>query len=245
MFKGLELKNVSFAYDNQPQVLHNLNLKLDKGFFMGMTGTNGSGKSTFAYLLNSLIPHSIPGMLSGEVFVDGISTRNKKLAYFAKKVGILFQNPDFSLFNLTVEEEILFGLENFGYPDKKERVTQTLKMVGLSGFEKKDPQTLSTGQKQKICLASLLALDAEYLVLDEPVAQLDYKSSIAMYDIFRNLHKSGKSILVIEHDTDLLYQYTNSLIILDKGNLVKEGISQNVLKEKSLLNKLGIKIPHF
>lgn len=239
----ISFRNVSFSYEGRSKVLDDINFTIRKGSFLGITGTNGSGKSTFSYLLNGLIPHHIDGNFSGDVLVDGVNTRERDAGFFARKVGLLFQNPDFSLFNLTVEQEILFGLENFGIKNSTKRVRDALDMVDMAGTEKRDPQTLSVGQKQKVCLASLLALDTDCLIMDEPVAQLDYRSTVSMYTLFEKIHKKGKTVIVIEHDTDLLYKYTGECLILDQGRLVKSGTTKKVLGEKRLLQFLGIKIP--
>ncbi len=193
MQQGIVLDKVSFSYKKETKVLRNLSLEISRGDFLGITGTNGSGKSTLTLLLNGLIPHFIEGKLSGQVLVEGISTAQKNVSYFAQKVGMVFQNPDLSLFNLTVSEEIEFGLKNFDMSNIEERKKEALVQVGLSGFENRDPQTLSFGEKQKICLACVLALDTEYLVLDEPTAMLDYKNSLELYKLLEKLNKRGKS----------------------------------------------------
>src|SRR3972149_2458861 len=148
---GINLAQVSFRYQQQP-VLKNISLNIRPGDFLGITGINGSGKSTLLYLLNGLIPHSIKGKLQGKVQVNGINPKDKPVSFFSQQIGLVFQNPDLSLFNLTVREEITFA-------NPQAQVANALKLVGLPGYEQRDPQTLSFGQKQKICLAAALALD--------------------------------------------------------------------------------------
>lgn len=240
----IQFKHISFHYPNSQNVLRDLNFVISNATFLGITGINGSGKSTLTYLMNGLIPHAIPGTLTGMVLVNGISTKTKDVAFFSHQVGMVFQNPDFSLFNLTVSEEISFGLKNLtGYVHQKQ-IKKALKQVGLSGFELRDPQTLSFGEKQKVCLASVLALDVSYIVLDEPTAMLDYKSSVELYRLLKNLNdKEGKTIIIVEHETDFLWEYAKELIIIDKGKIKALGKAKNILNNQHLLTSLGIKNP--
>ncbi len=235
------MQDISVSYRSGISQLKNISVQIPKGTFLGITGVNGSGKTTFALLLNGLIPHEIPTKLNGNVFVDGVNTKKKPVAYFADKVGMLFQNPDFMLFNLTVFAEIAFGLSK--QTDIDNKVFEALGMVGLKGFEKRDPQTLSLGEKQKVCLASVLARDSEYIVLDEPVAMLDYKGAVSLYELLMKLNRHGKTIIVIEHDTDFLLKYAKRVVILEQGEIVSAGKPTSIFSHREQLKKLGIKIP--
>jgi len=235
---------VTFSYPDKPDILSNINICIPQGTFVGISGVNGSGKSTLTYCMNGLIPHSIAGTFMGTVSVDGISTRAKDVAYFAHKIGMVFQNPDFSLFNLTVSEEIGFGLKNLTGKIFKNDISKALREVGLINYETRDPQTLSFGEKQKVCLASVLALDVSYIILDEPTAMLDWKSSVELYEMLNKLNKSGKTIITVEHDTDFLWKYTHQVIILDQGRIKVSGATKKVLSKSRLLTSLGIKNPH-
>ena len=240
----ITIKNVNFAYVKEQPILRNLSLQITPGEFIGIVGANGSGKSTFAYLLNGLIPHAMHGYFTGEVTIDGVATRTHNVAFFAKKVGLLFQNPDFSLFNLTVKAEIAFGLKNLHYDNIEARITNALAMVGLQNYASRDPQTLSLGEKQKVCLAGILALDNDYIVLDEPVAMLDYKSSLEIYSILKKLNQAGKTIIVIEHDTDFLWRFAQRVIAFAHGELIADDATIKIFANKKLLNQLEIKPPH-
>jgi len=243
MKSGIRLENVSVSYTKSKQQLENVNLTINEGAFLGIIGVNGSGKTTLIQLLNGLIPHEIPAKFTGNVFVDEVNTRSKSVSYFAKKIGLLFQNPDFMLFNLTVEEEIAFGLTNLKLENQPERIKKALIDVGLAGFEKRDPQTLSFGQKQKVALACVLAVDTPYIVLDEPVAMLDYKSAVNLYHVLAELHKNGKTIIVVEHDTDFLLAHTTEVAVIDNGKISMHGKTKEVFAKKNELKQLGIKIP--
>lgn len=244
MNKGIKFKNVSFSYSNSGIQLKNINLEIPYGTFLGITGINGSGKTTLSQTINGLIPHEIPGKMTGNIFIDGINTRSKPVSYFALKIGMLFQNPDFMLFNMTVYDEIAYGLKNFKIPDIPGKVSLSLKNVGLEGFESRDPNSLSFGEKQKVALACILALDTPYIVLDEPIAMLDYKSAVNLYQILSVLHKNhSKTIIVVEHDTDFLLTYARDVIIMDSGKILFHGSSGQLSDKASILKQIGIKIP--
>jgi len=246
MKKGIIFDNVSFVYKNSfAHQLNNITLYIPQGSFCGITGVNGSGKTTLTLLINGLIPHQITGILKGNVYLDGINTKEKPVSYFAKSTGMVFQNPDFMLFNLTVKEEIEFGLKNLKLNNHNKRIKEALKIIGMSGFENCNPQTLSFGQKQKICLASIIAQDPKYVVLDEPTAMLDYQSTANLYKLLKFLNQQGKTIIIVEHDTDFLRQYANQIIILDQGKIVEKGSPQKVFFKINKLKKIGIKVPSF
>lgn len=244
MNNGISLQKVSFSYAGNSGHLTDINLTIPRGSFLGITGINGSGKTTLTQLLNGLIPHEIPGKFSGDVYVDSINTRHKPVSFFASKIGMLFQNPDFMLFNITVAEEIAFGLKNLKIPDINQKITRSLKDVGLENYENRDPNTLSFGEKQKTALACILALDTPYIVLDEPVAMLDFKSALNLYRILDNLRETqGKTIIVVEHDTDFLLTYASEVAIMDNGKILLNGKTKDIFHRTSLLKQIGIKIP--
>lgn len=241
---GIIIDQVFFGYQKDKYILSGLSLSIKAGTFLGISGSNGSGKSTLTYLLNGIIPHHINGIFRGDVFVDGVSTRTESIAYFSSKVGVVFQNPEFSLFNLTVREEIEFGLKNLGKSDITERTNKALEIVGLSHKKENNPQELSLGQKQRLALACVLALDTPYIVLDEPSSMLDYRSANEIYTALVELNLQGKTIITIEHDTDFLWQYTQESLILDDGKAVIYGLTTEVFSYQQRLRELGIKVPN-
>jgi energy-coupling factor transporter ATP-binding protein EcfA2 len=244
MSSGIFLHDVTFRYAGaREHSLSHLTLHIEKGTFLGVTGSNGSGKTTLTYLFNGLIPHEIDGKLEGEVTIDSEQTREKSVSYFAKKVGMVFQNPDHMIFNLSVYEEIEFGLRNLGFKENEKRIKHALSEVGLADKIYSDPQNLSFGQKQKLCIASALAMDTEYIVLDEPSSMLDYKSSLDLYDLLAKLHKKGKTVIVIEHDTDIIYTFADHSLVLQNGSVVKFGQTQHVFEDSEYIKMMGIKVP--
>jgi energy-coupling factor transport system ATP-binding protein len=239
---GVQLRNVSFSYPGKP-VLKDITWAARDGDFVGISGSTGSGKTTMIYCLNGLIPHSIRGEFSGEVIINGRSTADCSIAEIARKVGLVFQDPDWQLFSLSVREEIAFGLKNLKMGSIEGRVRKALKMVGLEEYEDAEPHKLSQGQKQKLCIASVLAMEPDILILDEPSSQLDYRSVMNIYGILRHLHGEGKTIIVIEHNTDLIAEYANRTILLDGGRIAAQGKTGDVLSDRKTIERLGIKYP--
>ncbi len=217
---ALALKNFSLNFTAKKPVLKKINLMVNAGEWWGICGSNGSGKTTLLYVLAKIIPDLIPAKISGSVAIE-LST------------GLVFQNPDFSLFNLTVAEEVAFG--------HKGRVEPALKAVDLWSRRDADPQTLSYGAKQKVCLAAVLAKNPDIILLDEPTSMLDYKSSLNLYSVLKKLHEGGKTIIVVEHDTALLNQYTQKILIIDNGQVEAQGDTKTVFKNKALIARLGLK----
>lgn len=240
---GIRIDNVSFQYGIGGYELDGVTTTIASGSFCGITGVNGSGKTTLTYLLNGLIPHQIEGKFSGDVWIDGVNTREKPVSYFSQKVGLVFQNPDFMIFNLTVREEIAFGLHNLRLDRVEERISNALTVVGLAGYEERDPHKLSLGQKQKLAIAIILAMDTGYIVLDEPSAMLDYRGAVELYKLLVRLNKEGKTVVVIEHDTDFLLTFADRVLVLHEGACFAQGPTSEVFADKKQLLDLGIKIP--
>lgn len=238
----INAEGVSFSYPGR-KVLRNVSFRIKHGDFVGITGSTGSGKTTLAYCFNGLIPHSIRGKFSGTVTVDGKDTRKSKVSKMATKVGFVFQDPEWQIFSLSVNDEVAFGLKNLRMDRIDTRVKEALHMVGLEGRDETLPYNLSQGQKQKLCIASVIAMEPEIIVLDEPTSQLDYRSTMNIYGILKELNRKGKTIIVIEHNTDMIAKYANSVMVLDDGKLVKNGEPKKVLCDKRLMNRLGIKVP--
>jgi len=211
---------LTLTYPGKPPTLKNINWRLKPGEWLGITGSNGSGKTSLLYCLAGLIPKHIPAKITGSTLIN-------------QSMGIVFQNPDFSLFNLTVKEEVGFGATG--------NIDQALKTVGLWHLRDTDPQTLSYGEKQKICLAGVLAKNPDIILLDEPTSMLDYQSALNLYRILAALNRRGKTIVTVEHDTDFLFEFTQKTLILNQGKQVAFGPSRTVLKRANLLKRLGLK----
>jgi len=235
------IDSVSFEYETKNHILNSINLEIKANDFIAILGKNGSGKTSLVSCINGLIPHAIPGKLIGDIYIDGKNTKNISIGEISKKVGTVFQDPDLVIFNLTVEEEVSFGVYNLklDHPDK--RVQDALKIVGLNGFEKRDPQSLSGGQKQLLCIACVLAMGTDYIILDEPISNLDYSNAKLVYKILNSINKQGKTIIVVEHDTNMVWENATKTIVIDGHKIIKNGPTKQVLKNNQELIKLGIR----
>jgi len=239
---GIKVENVSFSYPNR-KVLKNINFMIEDGEFVGLVGSTGCGKTTLVYCLNGLIPNSIRGKFSGDVIVEGLSTKKNKVSDIAKKVGLVFQDPDWQIFNLTVKDEVAFSLKNLKMDKIEKRIQNALKIVGLKGYENEDPNKLSHGQKQKLCIASVIAAEPKTIILDEPTSQLDYKNTEIIHEILKKLNKMGTTVLIIEHDTDWIAEYSDRVLIMNDGRIVDSGSPNKIFSKIKFLKKLGIKVP--
>ncbi|USG99991.1 ATP-binding cassette domain-containing protein [Thermococcus argininiproducens] len=243
----IRVEELSFKYAGAKDYsLKDINLKIKKGEFLGILGASGSGKSTLCLTFNGIIPHSIKGEFSGNVFVKGYNTKEASVAELSKLVGLVLQNPDSQLFNMTVEEEVAFALENLGLDveEIRRRIYWALKITGLEGLEKEFPPNLSGGQKQRLVIASVLAMRPEILVLDEPTSQLDPLGREQVLSLITLLNKEqGITIILVEHNTEYLFDFADRIIVLDKGELVMEGKPRDVFEEAEFLRSLGIRIP--
>ena len=253
----LELKNVSFQYgtnrsentssvEDNTYALNRVNLKIYPGEFVGIIGPSGSGKTTLASLFSGAIPHHYSGNFCGTVSIAGHDTTTLELTNIACLIGSVIQDIDAQMVAANVEDELLFGLENFGVPHDEipNRIVSSLETVGISDLRNRDLDTLSGGQKQKVAIAAILALKPKVLVLDEPTCALDPVSSRMIFSILQNLNKKfGITIVVIEQKVALLSEYCKRLIVLSKGGLVLDAPVSLALKDIDLLRKVGINYP--
>lgn len=240
---GIKIRNLGFAYSGAP-ILKDINLDIKDGEFVGIVGGTGTGKTTFALCLNGIIPHLVNGKFAGDVEIYGRNTKLFQVFDLAKSVGLVFQDPDYQIFSITVEDEISFGLENMGLEksEVKKRAEKALDALGIRDLREKETFALSLGQKQKVCIASVLAMDPEILVLDEPTSQLDFRGAKEIYEILNDLNKKGKAIIVIEHKVDWLLKYADRILVLDNGNFVLDGKPSEVFRNP-VLERIGVEIP--
>lgn len=243
----IELRDFSFRYreGTAPTVL-DVNLTIPDGAFVGITGAAGSGKSTLTYALNGIIPHCYPGDFYGEVLIDGLDTVDIDLTELSRLVGSVCQDIDSQMVSSVVEDEMLYGLENFGVPrDQIElRMTEALEAMGISSLRDRVISTLSGGQKQKVAIASILALRPRVLVLDEPTAELDPASSLAVFDLLaRYASEHGTTVVVVEQKIALLFEYADLLVIMDEGSVRFAAPPADVLEHSDELLAIGVNCP--
>ncbi|MBU7011044.1 MAG: ATP-binding cassette domain-containing protein [Theionarchaea archaeon] len=238
-------RDLCFQYiTSKDLVLNHVNLRVEKGDYLAVVGPSGSGKSTLCLTFNGIIPQSIAGHMTGDVTVNGLSTKEHEVFELADKVGIVLQNPESQLFAMSVEEELAFGPENLGLPREEicMRIEEASHIVGILDKER-FPFSLSGGEKQKLSIASMLTMRPFYLVLDEPTSQLDPKGRKDVYAVLEELHKEGMSIILIEHDTDYVAEHAQKVIVLTEGKIIKSGSPKEVFSDVEEMKEWGVKVP--
>jgi len=248
----IEVRNLTFSYvRSKGPALSGVSLRINDGEFVGVIGPSGSGKSTLALTLNGIIPHSIRGDFSGEVIIvdprtgESFKTTERPVSRISPVVGLVLQNPESQLFNMTVEDEVAFALENLGLPREEiaERVEWALKVVGLEGLEKEFPPNLSGGEKQRLAIASVIAMKPSHLVLDEPTSQLDPRGRREVLKVIKKLNNEGIAIVMIEHDSRFLFKNADRLVVLNEGRVFLQGKPREVANFVEELVEIGIKVP--
>jgi energy-coupling factor transport system ATP-binding protein len=243
---GIAFLNASKIYRSShgdKVALQNINLSIRPGEFVGLMGMNGSGKSTLARLCNGLLAPT-----GGKVTVNGLDTsRAENLARIRQLVGMVFQNPDNQLICPVVEEEIAFGLENLGLPltEVKARTAWALEMMGLSGYHHHAPHLLSGGQKQKVALASVLAMKPEYLVLDEPATMMDPRSRQDLLHNLQTLNRRDGITIVLCSNNPEDFIYANHMLVLYQGSVYLQGKPSEVWTRAEELSAIGLELPEF
>jgi cobalt/nickel transport system ATP-binding protein len=237
---SLEVKELAFAYPDGHQALFGINLKIAPGERVALLGPNGAGKTTFVMHLNGL--HAAQ---HGEVIIDGevIDTEAKEsLRAIRGKVGIVFQDPDDQLFMPTVFDDIAFGPQNLGFSGKEleDKVLAALDLVGMSEFKDRPPHHLSFGQRRRVAVATVLAMNPSMLVLDEPSSNLDPASRRELAEILTSL---PITMIMVTHDLPFAYELCERSVILAGGEIVADGKTEEILRDSELLKKYRLELP--
>ncbi len=231
-----------FSYADGTQALGNIALEVRKGEFVGILGSNGSGKTTLLKVMDGLIKD-----YRGTVLLDGADVRKLSPKQIYQKVGLVFQNPDEQLFAPTVFEDVAFGPHNMGFNQEEivRRVNSALNAVDMDSFAKKSIHHLSFGQKKRICIAGLLAMGHEILLLDEPTAGLDPMGEYKMMDLLTKLNKEqGVTVIMATHSVDLVPLFLDRLYILSKGRIVRSGPPAEVFTAPEEMAQVKLRLPH-
>ena len=234
------MRDVSFTYDGEAFALSGASAQIERGEFVCILGGNGSGKSTLAKHLNALL---VPD--KGQVEVCGMDTSERQHTYAIRQsAGMVFQNPDDQLVASLVEDDVAFGPENLGVPtaELRQRVTQRLEDVGLSGFEKHETHALSGGQKQRVAIAGALAMNPEILILDEASAMLDPRGRKGLMRVVRSLNNQGMTVVMITHFMEEA-ALADRVIVLNEGKVARVGTPQKVLVDIDALSALNLEVP--
>ena len=242
----IETKNLTYTYPgaSKPSIL-DVSFKVEKGEFVLITGPSGCGKTTLCRCFNGLVPHFYQGELKGEISVVGVDPLKCHTYEMAKHVGLVFQNPENQLFALSVEKDVAFGLENVGVPREeiRKKVDYALNLTGIYDLRERSPHEISGGQQQRVAIASVLAMEPEIIVLDEPTSFLDPLSAEKIFEVINDLNKKqGITVILVEHRLDLTAKYTNHLIVMDEGKVRFEGNPREILSADET-RLIGVGIP--
>jgi energy-coupling factor transporter ATP-binding protein EcfA2 len=242
----IETKNLTYSYPggSKPSI-KDVSIKIGKGEFVLITGPSGCGKTTLCRCFNGLIPHFYQGELKGEISVAGIDTTKNPTSALAKHVGLVFQNPENQLFALSIEKDVAFGLENLGMvrAEMRERVDWALNLAGIYDLRERSPHEVSGGQQQRVAIASVLAMQPEIIVLDEPTSFLDPLSAEKIFEVIHDLNKNlGITVVLVEHRLDLTAQYADHIIIMDQGQIRCDGETRSILSTDEV-RLIGVGIP--
>lgn len=240
----ISLKNISYQYPlEEKETIHNLSFDFKKGHVYGLIGANESGKTTICNIIRGFIPELYKGKLTGEIMIKGRPINDYNIGELATIIGYSFQNPFTQLSGVkeTVYEEIAYGMENIGVPRNEmiTKVNELVDMFQLNDLIDKNPYQLSGGQKQRVAIASIIALDPEVIILDEPTSQLDPKSSEDIFEILQLLKSQDKTVILVEHKVDLLAEYCDEILLMNQGQLVMTGPTQDILSDPSVLEYGG------
>lgn len=241
----IQVRDLSVWYGDHP-ALQNISFEVADGECVLVTGPSGCGKSTLGRVLTGLIPHSIPARVSGFVQVNGLPVAEKSLREITSTIGTVFQNPSSQLFHLHVADEIAFGPRNLGLSEEQvqERVEWALEATGLVALRNAHPTELSGGQKQKVAVASALAMQPRMLVLDEPTASLDVLGSMQVINTLEQLRRTmGLTIVIIEHRLAEVARLCDRAILMDEGRIEADGPFQQVLGDPKNLARFGMRRP--
>ena len=234
----LELDNICFSYNNEKQILKNVSFKINKGDMAAIVGRNGAGKSTISKLVCGFYKPT-----SGRILFDGKDMVDYTIKERSEKIGFVMQNPNQMISKTMVYDEVAFGLKIRGLSDSeiKERVYETLRICGLYGYRNWPISALSFGQKKRVTIASILVLNPDMIILDEPTAGQDFKHYTEIMEFLVDLNKKGVTILMVTHDMHLMLEYTNKVIVLSEGEKIADNIPTYILTNKEIIEKANLK----
>lgn len=235
----IELKNVSFKYELQEEkTIKNIDLYVKQGEFVGIIGKNGSGKTTLCNIIRGIIPDFVQGEITGNIIIDNKDINDIERGEMAELVGFVFQNPfsQISGIKKTVFEEIAYGLENLGVPREeiRQRVTDVIKLLKIEDLQDKNPNELSGGQSQRVAIASIIVMNPQVLIFDEPTSQLDPLGTEEIFDILKLLKSQNKTIILVEHKIDLIAEYADRVVVMDDGQIIFNGETHEILSDRKI-----------
>ena len=245
---AIKVNHLSYTYlkktPNQVDALDDVSLEIPEGKITTIIGHTGSGKSTLIQTLNGLLLPTSGSVEIGDFVVTSEKRKNKKIKELRKHVSIVFQFPEYQLFEETVEKDVAFGLKNYGFKENEalEKAHEALAKVGLDeSFFKRSPFELSGGEKRRVAIAGIIAINPEVLVLDEPTAGLDPIGSKIILDLIVDLNKQGKTIILVTHDMNIVMNYADHVVVVNDGKIAFEGTSSKLFSGD--VSNYSIEIP--
>jgi len=236
----IEVRDVYYSYLSNVEALSGINTVIRDGEFVAIMGENGAGKTTLVKQFNGILKPT-----RGDVLVDGVNTRKVSVAQLSRAVGLVFQNPDHQLFSETVEEEIAFGLRNFGFKESEilERSSWVLGMLGLEKYRKASPFMLSGGERKRVAVAAVLAWDPKVIVLDEPTIGQDYAQKERLRQFVLKVNSEGRTVVMVTHDVEFVADCSPRVILMSRGRIVGDGEARETLSNNVLLAKASVMPP--
>ena len=244
---GIKVEHIFYTYgkkaSNSTLALDDVSFSINNNEFIAIVGETGSGKSTLAQMFNALLIPDKGDVVVDDYLINYKNRKNKKIKSLRRHVGLVFQFPEYQLFEETVERDVAFGLKNFGVKNEEalEEAHKALKQVGLDeSYYKRQPFELSGGERRKVAIAGILAMNPDILIFDEPTVGFDPSSSKDLMNLITEFHKQGKTIIVITHDMDLVRRCAQRVLLLEKGKLVFDGAPSELFEFVKNYDRLEI-----
>jgi len=238
--KMIKTVDVHFTYPSGVKALQGISIEIMDGEFVAIMGENGAGKTTLVKHFNGLLKPT-----KGDVFVDGRNTKELSVAELSRKVGLVFQNPDHQLFCESVENEVAFGMRNFGLDETtiSKRVEWALNFLGLARYRKASPFMLSGGERKRVVLSSVLAWDPKIVILDEPTIGQDFRQKEKLLHFIRQLNAQGKTVIIVTHDVEFVVDCNPRVVLMSHGRVVKDGAARDVLTDEMAVKRASLILP--
>ena len=240
--KIIKVERLKFSYEKGKEILKGIDVEIKKGEKIAVLGNNGSGKTTFFMNLNGVYLFD-----EGNIYLKGrkIEKNKKDLNYLRENIGIVFQNPDNQIIGSTVYEELSFGLINLGLSKKEigERIEEISQKLNLKKYLDTPPHYLSGGEKKRVCIGDIVAMNPEIIIFDEPTAELDQLNVKILEEILNDLSIEKKTIILSTHDIDFAFRFADRILVFSDGEIIGDGTSEEIFKDTELLNKANLKKP--
>ncbi len=236
----LQAKNIHFRYNDEKETLRGINLDIYEGEKIAVLGSNGAGKSTFFLNINGVLKSS-----EGEICYRGKTIDKKSLNELRKNVGIVFQDADNQIIASTVEAEVSFGPMNLKLPREEviARVDKALAYMNISDFKKRAPHYLSGGEKKRVSIADIIAMESEIIIFDEPTAALDPLNAAMLEEVLGKMSEEGRTMLISTHDVDFAYRWADRAIVFSNGQIIADDTPLNIFKQEDILEQASLKHP--